>query len=158
MKNTIPIKRNELQQQINLRNHYMGDAAKRRDADADTIQSSNDDEELLLEFTHRACNELVTAVALRFPSIGYSIDESEITITFESNENNRAHLLPMLKQSITDYLTNEVILHWLLLRQPSMAQTNISLRSSLYNNVQFTFAKLYNTHRPRRRCTDLAGI
>jgi hypothetical protein len=45
-----------------------------------------------------------------------------------------------------------------LLRQPQMAQANISLRNSLYNNVQQLFAKLYNTQKTRRRSTDLAGI
>ena len=56
MRNTILIKRNELQQQIDLRNFYMGESAKRKDIDADTIQSSKDDEELLLMFADRAAN------------------------------------------------------------------------------------------------------
>ena len=46
MRNTIFIKWNELQQQINLKNFYMGESAKRKDADADTIQSSTDDKEV----------------------------------------------------------------------------------------------------------------
>ena len=37
MKNTITIKRDELQQQIDLRNYYMGESAKRKDTDAATI-------------------------------------------------------------------------------------------------------------------------
>lgn len=158
MKNTITIKRNELQQQIDLRNFYMGESAKRKDRDADTIQSCKDDEELLLMFMHNACNELVTAVALRFPSISYNITNKEITFSFETRDDSRAQLLPMLKQAISDYLVNEVNLHWLLLRNPQMAQSYISLRNSLYSNVQFLFAKLYNSYRLRRRATDLAGI
>lgn len=158
MENKITIKRNELRQQINLKNFYMGESAKRKDIDADTIQSSNDDEELLLTFTHTACNELVTAVALRFHTISYEIGEKEITFSFDTKDKSRIHLLPMLKQAISDYLCNEVIMHWLLLRQPGMAQPNISLRNSLYSNVQFLLAKLYNTTKHRRRATDLAGI
>ena len=50
MKNTILIRWNELQQQIDLRNYYMGESAKRKDIDADTIQSSKDEKELLLMF------------------------------------------------------------------------------------------------------------
>ena len=34
MKNSITIKWNELQQQIDLRNFYMGESAKRKDIDA----------------------------------------------------------------------------------------------------------------------------
>jgi hypothetical protein len=64
----------------------------------------------------------------------------------------------MLRQGILDYLVNEVTMQWLLLRQPQMAQANISLRSSLYSNVQHLFAKFYNSTKVRRRATDLAGI
>ena len=158
MKNNITIKRNELQQQIDLRNYYMGESVKRNDNNADTIQSSKDDEELFLMFTHNACNGLVTAVALRFPSVGYTIEGNDITFTLETPGEPRSHLLTMLTQAIKDYLVNEITMQWLLLRQPNMTQTYISLRGNLYSNVQFMFAKFYNREKTRRRATDLAGI
>lgn len=158
MKNTILIKWNELQQQIDLKNYYMGESVKRKELDADTIQSSKDDKELLLMFAREATNELVTAVALRFPYISWDVEENYISVSFETNDNSREHLLPMLKQAMTDYIVNETIMQWLLLRQPQMAQTNISLRGNLYSNVQQLFAKLYNRKKVRRRATDLAGI
>ncbi|MBQ5888397.1 MAG: hypothetical protein IIW77_03880 [Bacteroidaceae bacterium] len=158
MKNIITIERSELQQQIDLKNFYMGDSAKRTDKDADTIQSSKDDEELLCMFIKTACNELVTAVALRFPSISYTIDEKEISINFETEKEMRDDLMEMLKHSIIDYLVNETIMQWLLLCRPGMAQPQISQHMSLRNNVMFMFAKLYNTQKTRRRATDLAGI
>ena len=158
MKNTITIQKSELQQQIDSRNFYMGESAKRKDKDADTIQSSKDDEDLLLTFTHTACNELVTAVALRFPIIRYTIEEESITFEFETQDNRRNHLLPTLARAILDYLVNETTMHWLLLRKPEMAQPYISLRQALFNNAIQMFAKLYNTQRVRRRCTDLGGI
>jgi hypothetical protein len=158
MKNTITIKRSELQQQIDLKNFYMGESAKRKDKDADTIQSSKDDEDLLLTFIHTACNELVTAVALRFPFISYTIDEENIIFEFETPGNRRSHLLPMLQRATADYLVNEATMHWLLLRHPEMAKSCISVRTELCSNVLFTFAKLYNTQKIRRRATDLAGI
>ena len=158
MKNTITIKRSELQQQIDLKNFYMGESAKRKDKDADTIQSSKDDEDLLLTFIHTACNELVTAVALRFPFISYTIDEENIIFEFETPGNIPSHLLPMLQRATADYLVNEATMHWLLLRRPEMAKSCISVRTELCSNVLFTFAKLYNTQKIRRRATDLAGI
>ena len=158
MKNTILIKRNGLQQQIDLKNYYMGESAKRKDIDADTIQSCKDDEELLLMFACKAANELVTAVALCFPYVACEVEEEFISFTFENAVSGREHLLPMLRQAITDYLVNEIIMQWLLLCQPQMAQANISLRNSLYSNVQHLFAKFYNGNRLRRRATDLAGI
>ena len=158
MKNTITIKRSELQQQIDLKNFYMGESAKRKDKDADTIQSSKDDENLLFTFIHTACNELVTAVALRFPFISYTIDKENIIFEFETPGNKRSHLLPMLQRATADYLVNEATMHWLLLRHPEMAKSCISVRTELCSNVLFTFAKLYNTQKIRRRATDLAGI
>jgi hypothetical protein len=158
MKNTILITWNELQQQIDLRNFYMGESAKRKEPDADTIQSSKDDEELLIIFARQACNELVTAVALRFPSISVTVDNKYISLEFETISTCRKDLLPMLKQAIADYISYEVTMQWLLVRQPQMANTNISLKNSLYNNVQQVFAKFYDSTRTRRRATDLAGI
>lgn len=158
MKNTILIRWNELQQQIDLRNYYMGESAKRKDIDADTIQSSKDEKELLLMFAAQAANGLVTAVALRFPYISCEIENEYISFIFEESCSSRSHLLPMLRQAITDYLVNEITMHWLLLRQPQMAQANLSLRNALYSNVQQLFAKFYNSRKVRRRPTDLAGI
>ncbi len=158
MKNRITIERSELQQQIDLKNFYMGDSAKRTDKDADTIQSSKDDEELLCMFVKTACNELVTAVALRFPSISYTMDDKIIAFDFETEKELRNDLVEMLRHSIIDYLVNEAIMQWLLLRRPGMAQPQISQRGNLYRTVQFMFAKLYNTRKTRRRATNLAGI
>ena len=158
MENSITIEKSELQQQIDLRNHYMGESAKRKDKDADTIQSSKDDEDLLGMFTERACNELVTAVALRFSSIEYTMNGNSIVFRFETHGNARSHLLPILRQSILDYLVNETIMNWILLRSPQMAQPYVSLRAELCSNVLFAFAKMYNCKKTRRRATDLAGI
>lgn len=158
MENTILISWDELQQQIDLKNFYMGESAKRKDIDADTIQSSIDDKELLRVFAQSACNQLITAVAVRFPTISCNVKEEYIELVYETESAARNHIRPMLRQAIIDYVVNEVIMQWLLLRQPSMAQTCISLRLSLYNNVQYLFAKIYNTKKTRRRATDLAGI
>ena len=109
-------------------------------------------------FAAQATNELVTAVALRFPNIACEVDDDYIALTFDSVGNSHEHLQPMLRQAVTDYLVNEILMQWLLLRQPQMAQTNISLRGTLYSNVQHIFAKFYNQNKVRRRPTDLAGI
>ena len=158
MTRTILIRRNELQQQIDLRNHYMGEAAKRKDADADTLQSSIDEKELFVMFARRALNELTSAVALRFPDITYRIEEEYIEITFNTYNDKRQHLQPLLKQAITDYLVNEITLQWLLLRQPALAQPCMMIKPTLFEQTQLLFAKFYNNTPVRRRATDLAGI
>lgn len=158
MTNYIMIKKNELQQQVDLKNFYMGEAAKRKDTDADTLQSCTDEQELFVMFLKRALNELTSAVALRFSSITYNIDNEHVELSFETPDDSRARVLPMLKQAITDYLVNEILMHWLQLRQPIMAQPYMVLRPSLHQNVQQLFAKFYNNKPIRRRATDLAGI
>ena len=158
MKNTIMIDHNALQQQVDLRNYYMGEAIKRNDLNADTLQSNALDKDLFLIFLREACNELLSTVALRFASISYDIDKDYIVITIESEGEIRQHILPMLKQSINDYLVNELALQWLLLRRPDSAGNYISLRTALFQNVQQQLAKLSHTRKIRRRSTDLAGI
>lgn len=158
MKNTIIIDRNALQQQVDLRNHYMGDAIKRADLNADTIQSSAEERDLFLIFLREACNELLSTVALRFASVTYDIDKDYILITIESDGEAPQHILPLLKQSINDYLVNELTLQWLLLRRPDAASSYITLRPTLFQNVQQQLAKMSRTKKVRRRSTNLAGI
>ena len=81
-----------------------------------------------------------------------------IEIIFDTEKEYPEHLLPMLEQSIINYLVNEAIMQWLLLRRPEMAHSYISLKATLYSNVQHLFAKIYSRKRVRRRATDLAGI
>ena len=158
MKNTIIIDRNALQQQVDLRNHYMGDAIKRADLNADTIQSCAEERDLFLIFLREACNELLSTVALRFASVTYDIDKDYILITIESDGEAPQHILPLLKQSINDYLVNELTLQWLLLRRPDAASSYITLRPTLFQNVQQQLAKMSRTKKVRRRSTNLAGI
>lgn len=158
MENTILIDKEILYQQIHLRNYYMGESAKRADINADTIQSSDDEKELFGMLLESACNTLVSSIALRFESASYKITPEYVGITFTTENNSRQGLLPQLRQAIADYLVNEIALQWLLLRSPQMANSYISLRNTLYNNVQQQFAKFSNLKKVRRRPTDLAGI
>ncbi len=157
MEHNILIKRNTLQEFVDTRNYYMGEALKRQDINADIMQSSEDHKKLFDMFLGSACNELTSSVALRFPSITHNITDDFVEITFDCENKNCDTLIPKLKQSIIDYLVNELTLQWLLLRRPDMANGYISLRMNLYNNVQQQFAKIYRNHK-RRRATDLAGI
>lgn len=158
MENTIILERDAIEQQVHLRNYYMGESAKRTAPHADTIESSPDDKELFEMFITTACNELLSSIALRFSSATYSIEDNYISISFSTHNNTREALLPQLRQAIADYLVNEITLQWLLLRNPQMASSYISLRTTLYNNVQQQFAKFSNIKKVRRRPTDLAGI
>lgn len=158
MEKSIIIDKDNLLQQVNLKNHYMGESLKRVDMNADIIQSDDDDRELFDTFIEEACNALAASVALRFKNVRYSNEEEYICFSFGVAGETVSDILPFLRQSISDYLVNEIILRWLLLRYPQMSQSYISLRSGLLSNVQQQFAKLSNTRKIRRRATDLAGI
>ena len=155
---TIIIDKEHLLYQVNLKNHYMGESLKRVDINADTMQSDTDDNELFDIFIEEACNAIASSVALRFKGMRYENDGRYIAFTFITSGEPMSNILPMLKQSINDYLVNELILQWLLLRYPQMSQSYISLRPALMSNVQQQFAKLSNTRKTRRRATDLGGI
>ena len=136
----------------------MGESAKRNNINADTIESSDDEKELFGMLLESACNELVSSVALRFETASHKITPEYISITFTTDNNARQGVLPQLRQAIVDYLVNEITLQWLILRSPQMANSYISLRTTLYNNVQQQFAKFSNLRKVRRRPTDIAGI
>lgn len=157
MEYTILLDREEVMQEVHLRNHYMGEALKRRSTDADILQSSGDDDELFGIFTREACNELIAPFANRFAAISYIVDERYIGFNLSTPGTIKEDVIPFLKQAIKEYLTNELAMQWLLLRNPENAQNYISLRTTLFNNVQQHLAKLCN-NRVRRRATDLAGI
>ena len=158
MKTTLTIGWKEVQQEIDLRNFYMGEAIKRREADGDIMQSCSDDKELLVSFANMACNGLITAAALRSHIINFGIDNNNITIMFEADDDCHELLLPRIQKSITDFLVNEIIIQWLLLRKPQMAQTYIYMRDGLCNNAIKLIAKMCNPQRIHRRATDLGGI
>ena len=105
MRITLTIGWKEVQQQIDLRNFYMGEAIKRREADGDIMQSCSDDKELLVSFANMACNGLITAAALRSHIINFGIDNNNITIMFEADDDCHDHLLPRIQKSITDFLS-----------------------------------------------------
>lgn len=152
------INKKEIFRQVHLRNYYMGESAKRQELNADLIQSSTDDEILLESFLERACSLLAGSIALRLTNFKYNSDENYSAFIFETTNDSRNNLISLLNQQITDFLINEVCIHWLLLRMPTLAEGNIAMRTSLYTSVQDTFAKFYNIKKVRRRSTDLAGI
>lgn len=158
MEYNIIINRNELQQETDLKTYYMGEAIKRKDLDADTIESSTDEHELFTSILNKAMSELVTAIIQRFSSVKYKVEEEYVNIIIESEIQQRNDLLPLLKQKIKDYLTNELLANWLALRQPMLSQNYQFKHMEWLSSVKEVFAMFYNKKKVRRRSTNLAGI
>ena len=157
MRYDIYINKQELLQQVDLRTHYHAEVGKRTDLNADTGESSADDTELMDMFLHKACNELVAPQIARFDNIEYRIDEQGIYIIFESRHNVPEQKLPILKQSIIDFLVNELMTQWLMIRNRSWSDTYIAMRNELFDKAQRLF-DLFSFKKIRSRPTDFAGL
>ncbi len=157
MEYNILIKKEELAYQVDLRTHYHAESEKRKDINADVGETSIDDEELLNSFLVKATNELIANQAGRLENISYKINSDYLDIRFNGSDETRANLLPILKQAIIDYLVNEVITQWMLIRQPSWSNAYIAMRNELNSHVRELFAAFCN-RKIRRRPTNLAGI
>lgn len=157
MEYNILIKKEDLMHQIDLRTHYHAEGEKRKDLNADIGETSFDDEELLDTFLRSATNELVAAQSGRFESISCKINGSYIDIRFTGSDKTHSNRLPILKQAITDYLVNELMTQWLLIRYPAWSQPYIAMRGELLSRVKDLFATFCN-RKIRRRPTNLAGI
>ncbi len=157
MEYNILIKKEDLVHRIDLLTHYHAESEKRKDINADIGETSFDDEELLEGFLTKAANELIAAQAGRFENISFKSNRNYIDITFVASNENGEHLTPILKQAITDYLVNEIMTQWLLIRYPAWSQTYIAMRGELHSQVKELFAAFCNK-KIRRRSTNLAGI
>jgi hypothetical protein len=157
MEYNILIKKEELMHQVELRTHYHAEGEKRKDLNADIGETSSDDEELLETFLNSAINELIAAVAGRFEGISCNISSGYIEISFIGSDDTRSNIMPILKQAITDYLINELMTQWTLIRYPAWSQTYVAMRNDFFARVKELFAAFCN-RKIRRRSTNLAGI
>lgn len=157
MEQTILIEKNELTHRVDLLTHYHAQGEKRKDLNADIGETSFDDEELLDTFLLKAVNELVSHQSARLEDISYRIGDDYLEISFTATAENSARMLPLLKQAIVDYLVNELMTQWLLIRYPAWSQPYIAMKSELQRSVKDLFASFCNK-KIRRRPTNLAGI
>ena len=157
MEQTILIEKAELGHRVDLLTHYHAQGEKRKDLNADIGETSFDDEELLDTFLLKAVNELVSHQSARFEDISYRIGDDYLELSFTGTAVNSARMLPLLKQAIVDYLVNELMIQWLLIRYPAWSQPYIAMKSELLRSVKDLFASFCNK-KIRRRPTNLAGI
>ncbi len=157
MEYNILINKEEITHRIDLLTHYHADKEKRNDLNADVGETSCEDEEILETFLQKAINELIASQTERLKNISYKINNDYIEIHFIGSDERRSNILPILKQTITDYLVNELMAQWLLIRYPAWGQSYIAMRNDLYAQVKELFS-CFCKRKIRRRPTNLAGI
>lgn len=157
MEYEIIIKKEDLLHRVNLRTHYHAECEKRRDPDSDVGETSVDDEEIINTFLNNSINAIVVEQRERLKDICYKVTDGYLSLKFTTVVEGRDNLLPMLKQALTDYLVNELLIQWLFIRQRAWNDSYVAMRSEHYNRVRDIFASFHN-RRIRRRPTNLAGI
>ena len=158
MKHEIYINKEELLHRVELLTHYHSEADKRIDLNADTGEATPDDEELMDTFIRKAVCELIIPQTTRLGEITYDTGRDNIYISFTGADNeSHKKLIPILKQSIEEFLVNELMTQWFMIRRRSWSDTYIAMRNELYDKVQGLFDRLSN-RKIRRRSTGLAGI
>ena len=158
MKYEIFINKEELFHRVELLTHYHSEADKRNDLNADIGETSPDDDELMDGFVRKAINELVTPQTARLGDIETDTARDCIYLGFTGADNEANEtVLPILKQAIEDFLVNELMTQWLMIRRRVWSDTYIAMRNELYDKVQGLFDRLSN-RKIRRRSTGLGGI
>lgn len=157
MEYEVIIKKSEIQQQVNLRTHYHSEGEKYKDPDAHTGETSVDDLEIMEMYLQKSLGRLVAEHTERLEDISFKSDDRYVSLKFKSNVNNRSSLLPLLKQTLTDYLVNEIMIEWLLVRQRAWSDPYIAMRGELHRQIKDVLAQ-FCSRKIRRRPTNLAGI
>jgi hypothetical protein len=121
------------------------------------IRGGLDDEEIINTFLNNSINAIVVEQRERLKDICYKVTDGYLSLKFTTVVEGRDNLLPMLKQALTDYLVNELLIQWLFIRQRAWSDSYVAMRSEHYNRVRDIFASFHN-RRIRRRPTNLAGI
>ncbi len=158
MKYEIFINKEDLLHRVELLTHYHYEADKRNDINADIGTASSDDDELMEGFMRKAMYELITPHTARLGEIEIDTGRDCIYLSFTGADNpNHETVVPILKQAIEEFLVNELMTQWLMIRRRTWSDTYIAMRNELYDKVQGLLDRLSN-RKIRRRSTGLAGI
>ena len=157
MEYEVIIKKSDIQQQVSLRTHYHFEGEKHINPDANKGETSTDDQEIMEMYLQKSLGRLAAEHTERLKDITFRSDERYVSLKFNGSDDSRSSLLPLLKQTLTDYLVNEILIEWLLVRQRAWSDPYIAMRSELHRQVKDVLAQ-FCSRKIRRRPTNLAGI
>lgn len=146
----------DLLREINLLNHYKGEAAKRKDADAVLIQSAAEQQDALLNHIRSAVTDVLSLANPNVLKFTCDYSDDKLTFNLQPIREGTEHIVSLLKESVRQYIIYEVRRLWLMLVAPDMAE--YALRQELTAKIQKTIRMVGKGQRIRRRPTDLAGI
>lgn len=151
----------DIAHQVHLRSYYFGEALKRKDPDNVSIQSGEDDMDLLRPMTETAVEEIVSFMLKRARRVDWEETENdEIEVEIEAYrrvpQSDEARVGKLLGKSVMDYLVLRTLQQWYGAVKPELRESveyEISLsQTAIQKDISMISGRI------RRRCTDLGGI
>lgn len=146
----------DILREVDILNHYRGEAAKRKDADAVVMQSAQEQHDALMYHLRTAVTDVRMLANPRVYSLDADISNEKIVFDLSPLRENAEHIVSLLKEGVRQYLVYEIRRLWLSLVRPDWADN--SMRMVLLQQIQELMRAAVKAQRVRRRCTDLAGI
>lgn len=146
--------------EIDSRMYYQGESMKRKDIDFVSIQTCDDDREILLPIMETALSNINGSLVKRVKDFEWHVGEKSISIELvpylRIPEDHAGKVALLLKKSIFNYIVNYCCYEWLLVVKPELASVPENRNAVLLAEVSKFIGMI--SGRIRRRSTDLAGI
>lgn len=156
----IDIELGSIFSEIDSRTYYQGESFKRKDVDFVSIQTSEDDKDILLPIIETALNNVSGRLIKRIRGFKWSVNANTISIElvpyYRVPEEHANKVIALLKKAIFDYIVNYSCYEWLLVVKPELAHVTENRNATLLSEVSKFIGMI--SGRIRRRATDLAGI
>lgn len=152
----IELYNEDILREVDILNYYKGEAMKRKDADAVSIETAKEQQDALLYHLRAAVNDVLLLANPRITTFTAENTEDKLVFSLSPVRDNTEHLQPVIKESIRQYLIYEVRRLWMRNVRPDLADD--SMRTILLSNIATPLRSTVKAERVRRRATNLAGI
>ena len=152
----IELYNEDILREVDILNYYKGEALKRKDADAVSIETAKEQYDALTKHLRAVVNDVLLLANPRITTFTAEDTEDKIIFSLSPVRENTEHLQPIIKESIRQYLVYEVRRLWMRNVRPDFADD--SMRAILLSNIATPLRSTVKAAKVRRRSTNLAGI
>lgn len=140
--------------EVDLLNWYRGEASKRMDENADLVQSSREQQDVVMDLMRGVVTDVL--LLANHNRVRFSCDYVDDMLKFDLSpiREERRYLLRVLKEALRRYIVYEIRRLWMTLMRPEWAET--SMRESLRQDIRDVLnACTTMGERVRRRATTM---
>lgn len=152
----IELYNEDIFREVDILNYYKGEALKRKDADAVSIETAKEQQDAFIYHLRAAVNDVLLLANPRITTFTAENTEDKLIFSLSPVRENTEHLQPIIKESIRQYLVYEVRRLWMRNVRPDFADD--SMRAILLSNIATPLRSTVKAAKVRRRSTNLAGI